>query len=682
MNNKYLNRELSWLEFNGRVLAEAMDVSNPILERLKFIGIVSSNLDEFFMVRVASLKDTDPDILLIKDRARQLMKDRDHYFINAMVTELESSGIKRIIPETLQKKQTDYVKRLFKRELLPVLTPISLSEDRPLPSFANLKLYMIVGLLDTSDRSQKKYAAIEIPRNFPRMISLPSQKDYQFMLIEELLSMFIRELFAGYELVDLAYVRFTRAAEMSLDEEKDEDFREVMSEAIRSRRHAEIVRLEASISTDIMKFLKSKIHISDNDFYEIHSWLDLKSVSLLAFQSGFEDLKRPQWEPRTAHNFERDENIWKLLKEKDVWLHHPYESFDAVNRFISKAADDPAVLAIKQTLYRAGEESSIIHSLERAAGKGKQVTVLVELKARFDEESNIEWAKRLEKAGASVLYGVAGVKTHAKVCLVVRREHSGIRRYVHLSTGNYNEKTARLYSDIGLFTNNEDFANDITSFFNMITGYSLPVEWSKIEVSPSGLRKRLSKLIKREAMRSTKDNPGLIIAKMNSLSDHDIIDSLYDASNSGVKIKLNIRGICCLKPGIEGLSGNIEVVSIVDMFLEHTRIFYFYNGGDDELYLSSADWMPRNLDRRIEIIFPVEDEKIKKELLDLLNLYFKDNTKSCQLLPDGSYKRLGRDSGSKFRIQEYLCEKVIDEEKKPLKSIPRELKPQIPFSRS
>ncbi len=680
--DRFINRELSWLEFNARVLAEAMDPSNPLLERLKFIGIVSSNLDEFFMVRIASLIDTDPDIPVITKKAGKLIKKQNECFLNTIVSELKASGIVRLQPESLSTKQIDYLSKFFTRELLPVLTPVAFSEDRPVPVFANLRMYMVVGLVKSSRKSSKKYAVVEIPQNFPRMISLLAEKGYQFILLEDIVSLFLEDLFVGYEIVDKGLARFTRAAEMTLDEEKDEDFKKVMTEALRMRRKARIVRLEVSASKDMLKFIKRRLSISDNDTYEIDSWLDLKGISQLAFQSGFDEFKQPNWEPKPVSYFEKSDNIWKLLKEKDLIVHHPYESFDVVNRFISEAADDPDVLGIKQTLYRAGKDSTIINSLVRAAEKGKQVTVLVELKARFDEESNIEWARRLEIAGASVLYGVAGVKTHAKACLVIRREPEGIKRYVHLSTGNYNEKTTRLYSDIGFFTSDEDIANDITALFNMITGYSQPVDWSKIEVAPYGLRRKLKRLIKREAMRSTKGHPGLIIAKMNSLSDPKIIDALYKASKAGVQIKLNVRGICCLKPGIKNMSENIEVVSIVDMFLEHSRIFYFANGGDDEVYLSSADWMPRNLDRRIEVMFPVEDKKNKKEIIEIVKSYFRDNVKSWRLLPDGSYKKVRTDSKTKFHVQNYLREKATENEKLLLKFKPKQLKPQKPVRRS
>lgn len=677
MKDRFFDRELSLLEFQARVLAEAMDETNPLLERLKFLGIVSSNLDEFFMVRVASLYESGSETIpLVDEKTRLLVVKRDDYFMKVLVPELEKSGIVRVEPQMLQNSEMDYLKRFFEKELLPVLTPIAVQEESPLPSFVSLKLHVLFALSDIQKQGRLKYALVEVPSNFSRLIALPRSSDaYRFILLEDVLALFAKDLFLGYEIVDQGVIRLTRGAEMTLDEEKDEDFLKVMAEALRMRRQAPIVRLETKLSKHLLDFVKNRFKVTDQKFYEVNTWMDLKAISQLAFQPGFDALKRPAWEPRILPDFQDVDDIWKLLKEKNVITLLPYHSFASVNRFLETAAQDPDVLAIKQTLYRSGQDSSIISSLEKAAENGKQVTVLVELKARFDEEKNIEWARQLEKVGATVLYGVAGLKTHGKACLVVRREPEGIRRYVHLSTGNYNEKTAKLYSDIGFFTSDESFARDISGFFNMITGYSQPLVWSKIEVAPYTLRNRLIRLIMREAMRSSKEKPGCIMAKMNSLVDSKIIEALYRASQAGVKIKLNIRGICCLKPGVKGLSENIEVVSIVDMFLEHSRMYYFANGGEDELYLASADWMPRNLDRRLEIMFPIEGQN-KKELLEILNLYFKDNVKSWRLCSDGSYERLKSEQNKTFRVQEFLCKRVVEEEEMFKKSLPKELRPQ------
>lgn len=676
---KFLDRELSTLEFNGRVLAEAMDPTNPLLERLKFIGIVSSNLDEFYMVRVASLKTAQKSLEAIRARAHTLVETRNEYFLKTLVPELEEAGLVRVQPESCSSAQLEYLSNYFHKEIFPVLTPIALGQDTPLPVLSNLRLHLVVTLALPGQSAHKKYAVVEVPQKvFPRMLFLPTEKRHPFVLIEDLMSFFATELFPGFEILEKGVMRVTRGAELSWDEEKDEDFMRVLTEALRERRTGEIVRLEVSSNNGWAAFLKAVMRLSDEEIVENRSWIDLKGISQLAFQPGFENLKRPSWEPRSVPDFEANDDYWQVLKEKNVLLFHPYESFSVVTNFLERAAEDPDVLAIKQTLYRTDHDSPILAALAKAAEKGKRVTALIELKARFDEENNIEWAKRLATAGASVLYGVSGYKTHAKACLVVRRERDGIKRYVHLSTGNYNEKTSRIYSDIGFFTSDEAIANDISAFFNMITGFSQPASWKKIEVAPYGLRKRLIRLIRREVMRSTPERPGIIRAKMNSLADPELIETLYKASNSGVRIQLNVRGLCCLRPGVKGLSENIQVISIVDQFLEHSRIFYFANGGDEEIYLASADWMPRNFDRRIELLFPIEDAANKKRLLETLDLYFRDNVKAWALQSDGAYERVEAGGRRKFRVQESLCQKALEEESNVQKSMPKELKPQKP----
>lgn len=677
MSEKFFDRDLSWLQFNGRVLAEGMDASNPLLERLKFLGIVSSNFDEFFMVRVASLSGEER-LKPIYTKAYEIMEEQQSYFMNALVPELAKAGIERVQPQGLNERQMEYIRSLYQRELLPLLTPIAIHAGKPVPILANLAIYMAVRL-SAPGIQDPQTAVVEIPKNVSRMISLPSEKGYQFILLEDVVALFAKELFAGYEIAEEGFFRITRAAELSIDEEKDEDFAKVMAEAIRERRHNYIVLIETALSKDLWKFLSEQLQIPGMKNFPRSSWFDLKSISQLAFQPAFEDLKRPAWIPKTHPDFEEADDVWSAIREKDILVHHPYDSFDAVSQFVAAAAEDPDVLAIKQTLYRAGNRSSIIASLAKAAEKGKQVTVLVELKARFDEENNIQWARWLESVGASVLYGVAGLKTHAKVCLVVRREPEGIRRYVHLSTGNYNEKTAQIYSDIGLFTCKEGIAQEVSSFFNVITGFSQPVGLHKLDIAPYSLRGKLKRLIHRETLQSTKENPGLIMVKMNSLVDSEMIEALYAASKAGVKIRLNIRGICCLRPGLKGISENIEVVSLVDMFLEHSRIFYFKNAGAEEVYLSSADWMPRNLDRRIELMFPIEDKKLAAAVLDVLKMNFEDNQKSWQLQLNGDYKRIDHGTSKKIRLQEYFCKKAAEREagKKKL-AVMKEIKPQKP----
>jgi polyphosphate kinase len=677
--DKFFDRELSALEFNARVLAEGMDPTNPLLERLKFIGIVSSNMDEFFMVRIASLKASRTPMDMIRKKALALLETRNAYFLNTLVPELEAAGLKRLAPESCSPEQLEFLNNYFHKEFLPVLTPIAIAEDRPLPVLSNLRLYFCVGLQESGRKAPPKYAVVEIPsKAFPRMVFLPSEKGHPFVLAEDVIGAFASELFPGYEILEKGVMRLTRGAELSFDEEKDDDFARVITEALHERRTGEIVRMEISATSGWAEDFKKKLGISPEDVVVNPSWIDLKTISQLAFQTGFDQLKRPAWQPRAVPDFERAKDLWPLLKEKSVLVFHPYESFDAVIQFIETAAADPDVLAIKQTLYRTDQNSAVVRALERAAENGKRVTVLIELKARFDEESNVEWAKRLTKAGASVLYGIAGLKTHAKVCLVVRREREGIKRYVHTSTGNYNERTAMIYSDIGYFSSDDDLANDVSAFFNMITGYSQPITWSKIEVAPFGLRRRLLRMIRREALRSTPEHPGLIRAKMNSLVDTDLIEALYQASKAGVKIELNVRGICCLRPGVPHLSETIKVTSIVDQFLEHSRIFHFANGGEDEVYVSSADWMPRNLDRRVEMMIPIEDLPSKKMLMEALDTYFRDNAIAWMLEADGSYTKLDHGKTKKIRAQEAFCNRALSAEDILLKSMPKELKPQKP----
>lgn len=675
---KYFDRELSWIRFNARVLAEATDPSNPVLERLKFLGIVSSNFDEFFMVRVASVPETDPRLSEIYQQAFALIGKQQLYFKEILAPELAAAGIVRVLPPDLNEKQLPYVKNLFLKELWPLLTPLAVHDEQPFPNLLNLNLYNIFEIAEASDPAVLRHALVEIPKSFSRMISLPSESVHAFILIEDVIGLFAKELFSGFVVVRQGLMRVTRCAEFTIDEEKDEDLAKTMSEALRSRRESPVVRVEIDASSDMTERLKKKMGIAERKILRCEGELDLKSLSQLAFQPGFEKFKRSEWTPKPVVEMEEARDLWGLLKEKDLLVHYPYHSFSAFLRFITTAAEDPDVLAIKQTLYRIGRHSAVINALEKAVEKGKQVTVLLELKARFDEEQNIEEAKRLERAGATVLYGVVGLKTHAKACLVVRREAEGIKRYLHLGTGNYNEKTARVYSDLNLFTSNDEFTRDAGSFFNVMTGFSSPDHFSKLEMAPHGLRRRLLRLILRESVQSTPERPGLITAKMNSLVDKEVIEALYRASQKGVRIKLNVRGICCLRPGVKGLSENIEVVSIVDMFLEHSRLFYFFNGGEEEVYLSSADWMPRNLDRRLELMFPVEDKKNKKELIQLLSLYFKDNLKAWILSPEGEYQKKEAGDDKKFRVQEYLCQRALDNEALSKKKISFEVIPQKP----
>lgn len=675
---RFINRELSALEFNARVLAEAMDPSNPPMERLKFIGIVSSNLDEFFMVRMASLKHEKQPVEAVRERAHALMRTRNDYFLKTLLPEFEAAGLARLRMETVSVEQREYLAGFFKKEILPVLTPIAIDAERPLPVLGNLNIHLVVSLRDPNAKKTVRHAVVEVPqKGFPRLVFLPGEKG-RFVLLEDLIQAQAAELFPGFELIESGFMRLTRGAELTLDEEKDEDFLHVMTQALRERSVGAVVRLEISSRQGWAEAMAKTLAVDPQDVVENPAWLDLKTASQIAFQPGFDAYKRPAWEPQPSPDLERADDLWAMLRTKNVLLFHPYESFDGVVRFLETAAADPDVLAIKQTLYRTDRDSPILHALERAAENGKRVTALIELKARFDEANNIEWAKRLMNAGASVLYGVAGYKTHAKACLVIRREADGIRRYVHLSTGNYNSKTSRIYSDIGLMTSDDAMAADVSAFFNMITGISQPIAWQKIEVAPYGLRHKLLRLIRRETLRSEGAKPGLIRAKMNSLVDPELIEALYKASAAGVHIQLNVRGICCLRPGVKGLSETIQVVSIVDQFLEHSRIFHFANGGEDDVYLASADWMPRNLDRRLELMFPIEETANKKRVLETLDLYFKDNVKAWQLGADGRYQKIDAGTRKKIRAQDVLCQRAKDDEEHLRKSLPRELKPQKP----
>ncbi len=675
---RYFDRELSWIQFNSRVLAEAMDSSNPVLERLKFVGIVSSNFDEFFMVRVAGILPEDPLLWEIYQQAFSLIHRQQLYFKEILIPELEAAGIAKTLPQALNEKQFAYVKNLFLTELFPLLTPLAVHGDQPFPNLANLSLYRIFEITGSEDPAAARYALVEIPKNFPRLITLPSESVHTFILTEEVIGLFPKELFPGFGVGRQGSLRVTRCAEFTIDEEKDEDLAKLMSEALRSRRGSPVVRLEIDAPEDMTDHLKRKMGLQEYQVFKNSGWLDLKGISQIAFQPGFEKLKRPEWIPRPVPEMTESRDLWALLREKDVLAHYPYDSFSVFRRFISAAAEDPDVLAIKQTLYRTGHHSPVIKALEKAVENGKQVTVLVELKARFDEEQNIEEARRLERAGATVLYGVVGLKTHSKICLIVRREAAGIKRYLHLGTGNYNEKTAQIYSDLNLFTSQEELGAEASSFFNLITGFSSPGHFSHLEIAPYGLRRRLLRLIFRESAQTTPDRPGLIIAKMNSLVEKEIIDALYRASQKGVRIRLNVRGICCLRPGVAGLSENIEVVSVVDMFLEHSRIFYFLNAGDEEVYLSSADWMPRNFDKRLELMFPILDKKHRKAIIQLLNAYLKDNQKSWELLPEGDYRKKDPGAEKKFRVQEFLCQQALEAESLHEKQLTLELKPQRP----
>ncbi len=682
----YVNRELSWLKFDDRVLSEARDKILPLFERLKFLSITSSNLDEFYMVRVASLKDQVHADYEKKDIAGMTPKEQlkeisaqTHELVNvqyntlnrSLLPALEKAGFHLMARhEDLNQEQQEYVDRYFEDNVYPVLTPMAMDSSRPFPLIRN-KTLNIGALISKRDKKKGKestvFATVQVPSVLPRVIQIPSVKedDTTVILLEEVIEKNIGELFLGYDVVCAHPYRIMRNADLTIDEDGAEDLLVEIQKQLKKRQWGEVIRMEVEEKTDerLLDILKTEFEIKDEDIFYINGPLDLTMLMKVYGVEGYEEYKAKKHVPAPVPAFQNDKDIFQVIREGDVFLHHPYMSFDPVVNFVRQAAKDPEVLAIKQTLYRVSGNSPIIAALAQAAENGKQVSVLVELKARFDEENNIVWAKMLEKAGCHVIYGLVGLKTHSKITLVVRREETGIRRYVHLATGNYNDSTAKLYTDCGIFTCDERYGEDATAVFNMLSGYSEPKSWNRLVVAPIWMKDRFLKLINREAEMAQKGIPAFIVAKMNSLCDRKIIAALYQASACGVQIYLLVRGICCLKVGVPGVSENIHVRSIVGDFLEHSRIFYFHNGGNEEIFMGSADWMPRNLDRRVEIVFPVEDEEIKKEIKHILDVEFKDNVKAHILQPDGTYEKMNRRGKAKVNSQMIFCQEAEDKAK-------------------
>ena len=674
----YVNRELSWLEFNYRVLSEARDKNIPLFERLKFLSITASNLDEFFMVRVASLKDMvhagydKPDIAGMKP-GEQLEKiaQKTHELVNvqystysrSLVPALKQQGLRVIVNhEDLTEAEGEYVDRYFKENVYPVLTPMAVDSSRPFPLVRNKTLNIAAlvkkkgGEDDTLD-----FAMVQVPSVIPRLVEIPEETEGRaVILLEEIIERNIQVLFLNYDIVTAHPFRIMRNADFSIDEEEAEDLLVEIQKQLKKRQWGEVIRLEIDERVDkrLLKILKRELKVDNDDIFFINGPLDLTFLMKMYGMDGFDALKTPKYTPQKVPALMNDDDIFTNIRKGDIFLHHPYETFDPVVDFVRKASRDPDVLAIKQTLYRVSGNSPIIAALAAAADNGKQVSVLVELKARFDEENNINWAKTLEKAGCHVIYGLVGLKTHSKITLVVRREEDGIRRYVHLGTGNYNDSTAKQYTDCGIMTCNPLIGEDATAVFNMLSGYSEPLGWNKLVLAPLWLRGRLLRLIRRETEHAGKGMEAHIIAKMNSLCDKEVIAALYEASCAGVKIELIVRGICCLKAGVPGLSENIHVRSIVGNFLEHSRIFYFENGGSPQLFMASADWMPRNLDKRVEIMFPVEDPAIKEQVLHILEVELADNVKAHVLQPDGSYEKVDLRGKMKVNSQDQFCEEA------------------------
>ncbi len=680
---RYINRELSWLEFNQRVLDEALDSNTPPLERLKFLAITASNLDEFFMVRVGGLQmlaeqgrlKPDPaglnpveQLQAISQRAHRMTVDQYHCYVGSLEIQLADQGIRRLRPDELSERQSNAVELVFENEILAVLSPLAVREAEDFPLLINQTLNVCVQLKpDDESGGQARFAIIPFGRTTYRFITVPSDGGYEYVLLEDIIRDYAEKFFPGEDVVECVPFRITRNADISVREDLASDLLSGMEDLLDERRKSDCVRLEIHdcVTTKSRLFLQQTLGVRDEDVYAVPGPLDLSSFMRLTDLQGFDSLRYPSWPPRHSPNVDLSESMFDVIAKNDVLLYHPYESFEPVVRLIEEAADDSEVLAIKQTLYRTSRNSPIVAALKRAAENGKHVTAIIELKARFDEARNIEWAKKLEQAGVQVFYGVKGLKTHAKICIIVRREPQGIQRYMHFGTGNYNEVTARLYSDASFMTCNLDLGADATSFFNAITGFSQPQKFRKIEAAPIGLRQKLLEMIEAETQRKRQGQDARIVAKMNALVDPTIIDALYDASQAGIRISLNVRGICCLRPGVPGLSENIEVISIVDRFLEHSRIFYFYHGGDERVFISSADWMPRNLDRRLELLVPIEDKLCRDRLIDILRTSFSDTSKGRRILPDGSYESVVPAKGeAAVNSQQALYQQVCDAEKR------------------
>lgn len=680
----YINRELSWLKFNQRVLQEAVDKTNPLLERLKFIAIAASNLDEFFMIRVAGLKHQKASGVRKRDAANltpaeqlqaiaRLAKRQGavmQSYLQVALKELEDKGIYFLQPEAWSKLQEQWLQNYFERMVYPVVTPLAVDSGHPFPLLANRTLNAVVRLQHSDgvdEQPEKKIAILPIPSVLQRIIEIPSdmmEKKY-FVYLEDVILHFAAQFFLGYEVEEFLMFRVTRDAYLEIDEEETTDLLKEVEKSLRRRRKGTAVRLEASGQgkSALLDFLVENFHLEEDDVYRVDGYLDARRYFDFYQIEGYEELRYTPFEGEMPEELiPYKDDLFSAIRKGDVLVHHPFDTFEVVIDFVKQAAIDEKVLAIKQTLYRVSGDSPIIKALMQAADNGKQVTVLMEVKARFDEENNILMARRLEKAGCHVIYGLVGLKTHSKITMVVRREDDGIRRYVHLATGNYNGSTAKIYTDCGIFTCNDEYGEDATAFFNLISGYSDPPVWNKFIVAPLNLREKLIAAIDEEIRAAQAGEESRIVAKMNSLLDKRIIAKLYEASTAGVRIDLIVRGICALRPGLVGVSENISVRSIVGRYLEHHRIFYFRHGGREDIYLSSADWMPRNLNERVELMIPVEEEKHKNRLKNLLELYLRDNQKAHIMSGDGSYHKIVAKE-KKVGVQRILQKKATESAK-------------------
>lgn len=673
----FLNRELSWLAFNERVLEEALDERVPLLERLKFLAIFSSNLDEFFMVRVARLKqrieagdpESGPDgltpiqtLAAIAERVHQLVDRQHECFLEDLQPRLAAEGICLVRPTETNHEQGRFLEEYFRRTLFPVLTPLAVDPGHPFPHLANRSLCLVISLrpLAPSRLPSASFSVVHIPGQVvPRFIALPSPPgQYAFMRLEDVIRLYLSRLYYGYEILSCHAVRVTRDADLQVAPGRTQDLLTTVEQGVRERRMGTAVRLQydPNLPPSILEKLVDELELRSDDLYTGEGFTAFADLFQLYAAVDLPRLKDRPLVPLPVPAFENAPDIWSAIRRGDILVHLPYHSFRAVTRFVEDAAEDPKVLAIKMTLYRVSPTSPIAKALTRAAETGKEVAVLVELQARFDEEANISWARALEEVGAHVVYGMVGYKTHCKACLVVRQEADGIRRYCHLATGNYNARTGGLYGDLGLFTCRETFGEDLTELFNLLTGYGRPEKFDHLLLAPLDLREGLIACIRREAEHAQAGQPARLIVKVNSLVDELLIRELYAASQAGVQIDLIVRGICCLRPGVPGLSENIRAISIIDRYLEHARIFYFHNAGDPEYFLASADWMPRNLDRRVEIAFPVLDPKLQDQLRHILDIQLADTTKARILLPDGLSRRVQPEEGAALRSQERLYE--------------------------
>ncbi len=650
----FYNRELSWLKFNLRVLKEAMVKETPLLERLKFIAISASNLDEFFMVRVASLwsnfdsgvekrdasgMSVHEQLVAISQAAHEQVRTQTKSLI-ALMAEMDAVKLHFRRVKDLSELGKDWLEEYYREVVFPVLTPMAVDASRPFPFLANKTLNLAVELIKAD--GEHSMGLIQVPSVLDRIVEVEPEGKRTFVFLEDIIASHCHDLFKGCHILDMVSFRVTRDSDLDLEEDDSVDLMKEVEESLRKRKRGAAVRLEIFKTNNnrIKKFLEENLDVTEMEVYEINGPLDPTCFFKFIGMKGMWPWLYEPFVPQRPLELPDDSDLFAAIRANDILLHHPYESFDPVVKLVSDAADDPQVLAIKQTLYRVSGNSPIVAALARAAENGKQVTVLVELKARFDEENNILWARRLEKAGCHVIYGLVGLKTHAKIILIVRKEDNGIKRYLHLGTGNYNDSTAKLYTDLGLMTANDEFGSDASAFFNLLSGYSEPPVWNKLVMAPLGLREKIYALIDNEIAMVRSGREGHIIAKMNSLIDQPVIQKLYEASAAGVHIDLIVRGICGLRTGIEGISDNITVRSIVGRQLEHSRIFWFANGGEEQLYLSSADWMPRNLNDRVELFFPVETEEHIRRIKALLDLYLRDNVGAHMMQSNGSYRRV------------------------------------------